>query len=147
MQKQALGIGYTLRSTPAATAAIPRNRKREARPEVRLRSTLHRRGLRFRVQRQVARGSITVRPDVRSGPAMAALSVKGVSGMAPGTMGNHRRKNNRWYSKPKLQWNRRRDQILDEALHLANRSVAWIWVHEGPSEALAQIRTALGRNS
>jgi DNA mismatch endonuclease (patch repair protein) len=146
MEKQALGISYPQPSTPAATAVMRGNRKRDTRPEVRLRSALHRRGLRFRVQRQVAAGSIRVRPDVVFGPAKAAVFVDGCFWHGCPDHGTIPR-NNRWYWKPKLERNRRRDKVVDEALHLAGWSVVRIWEHEGASEAVAKVMAALGRES
>lgn len=144
MEMRGLGSSYPQPSTPAATAAMRGNRKRDTRPELRLRSALHRRGLRFRVQRHVSAGNISVRPDVVFGPAKTAVFVDGCFWHGCPDHGTSPR-NNRWYWKPKLERNRRRDQVVDEALRRAGWSVVRIWEHEGPSEAVARVMAALGR--
>jgi DNA mismatch endonuclease (patch repair protein) len=122
------------------------NRKRDTRPEMRLRSKLHRAGLRFRVQRQLAIGDISVRPDVVFGPTKVAVLLDGCFWHGCPEHGT-RPTSNAWYWEPKLGLNRRRDQAVDEALKLVGWSVARIWEHEAPSAAVAKVAPALGKES
>ena len=138
------GTGYPEPSSPSVSATMRGNRKRDTGPEMRLRSALHRQGLRFRVQRQVAVGGITVRPDVVFGPAKTAVFVDGCFWHGCPDHGTSPRSNN-WYWTAKLQRNRWRDKLVDEALHLAGWSVVRIWEHEGPCEAVVKIVAAVGR--
>lgn len=144
MEKRAVNPGYPQPSTPAAASAMRGNRKRDTRPEMRLRSALHRHGLRFRVHRQVVAGSITVRPDVVFGPARTAVFVDGCFWHACPDHGTSPRSNS-WYWTPKLERNKRRDQLVDEALDIAGWSVVRIWEHEELVEAVTRVMVALGK--
>jgi DNA mismatch endonuclease (patch repair protein) len=109
-------LGYPEPSTSSASATMRGNRKRDTRSKMRLRSGLNRAELRLRVQRQ--HGCL----DHGTHPT-----------------------SNAWYWEPKPERRRRWDQTVDEALRLACRSVVRIWEHEAPSEAVAKVMVALGR--
>lgn len=142
---EARGAGrYPYASTPAATRVMRANRKRDTRPERRLRSALHRHGLRFRVHRRVALGGVIVSPDVVFGRAKVAVFVDGCFWHGCPDHGT-RPKINSWYWGPKLEHNRRRDRLVDQALCLAGWSVVRVWEHEEPAAAVTKVVAALGR--
>jgi DNA mismatch endonuclease, patch repair protein len=146
MEKGVLGNGYPQPSTPAASAAMRGNRKRDTRPELTLRSALHRQGLRFRVQRRVAAGGVIVRPDIVFVRTKTAVFVDGCFWHCCPQHGTSPR-SNRWYWVPKLERNVRRDRFVDQELQLAGWSVIRVWEHDGPSAALATVVAALGREA
>lgn len=57
-------------------ARFRRQRRRETKPEISLRSALHRKGLRFRVDKNLLPG-IRSRPDIVFGPSRVAVFVDG----------------------------------------------------------------------
>jgi DNA mismatch endonuclease (patch repair protein) len=98
------------------------------------------------VQRLIAVGDISVRPDVVFGPAKTAVFLDACFWHGCPEHGN-RPTTNAWYWEPKLERNRRRDETVDEALTLAGWSVVRIWEHEAPSEGVAKVVAALGRGA
>lgn len=143
MEERVLASGYPQPSTPAASAAMRGNRKRDTRPELRLRSALHRQGLRFRVQRRVAAGPVVVRPDIVFARAKTAVFVDGCFWHGCPEHGTTPRSNT-WYWGPKLERNIRRDRFVDRELQLAGWSVIRVWEHDGLSAAAAKVVAALG---
>jgi DNA mismatch endonuclease, patch repair protein len=144
MGKRASVSGYPHPSTQAASATMRGNRKRDTRPELAVRSALHRRGLRFRVQRRVAAGGVVVRPDIVFGREKTAVFVDGCFWHGCPKHGTTPRSNT-WYWAPKLERNIRRDRFVDRELQLAGWFVIRVWEHDGPSSAVAKVVAALGR--
>ncbi|TDP41828.1 T/G mismatch-specific endonuclease [Nocardia ignorata] len=115
-------------------------------PEVELRSLLHRLGYRFRKDFPIAvPGRRPVRPDVVFTARRVAVFVDGCfwhacpdHGRMPTT--------NEWYWTPKLQRNVERDRQADIALTSAGWSVIRIWEHEPVSTAVASVVTELDRH-
>lgn len=63
-------------SSPEARRRMQSCRGRDTKPELRLRSLLHQRGLRFRVDRRVLKG-VRRRADIVFGPARVVVFVDG----------------------------------------------------------------------
>ena len=109
----------------------------DTKPEVALRSYLHKRGLRFRKDYpiRVAKGRI-VHPDIVFTNKRVAVFVDGCfwhccpqHGTIP--------KSNRGYWAPKLQQNIKRDRANDSALKLTGWKVFRVWEHVDMDEAAA----------
>ena len=130
-------------ATSRAVAAVMRgNRKRDTGPELRLRSELHRIGLRFRKDHPIAVGQKRVRVDVAFTRQLVAVFVDGcfwhrcpLHGVSP--------KSNSDYWGPKLDRNVARDVAQSDELEAIGWKVVRIWEHEPPREAAARVRAVL----
>lgn len=135
-------------STPrSASAGVRRsmqgNRRKDTKPEVALRSALHRRGLRFRKDYRMDLAGARVRPDVVFTRRRVAVFVDGcfwhgcpIHFVPP--------KSNGWYWEPKLRRNRERDELAVRALAAAGWQVVRIWEHVGIAEAVDAVLAAVG---
>jgi DNA mismatch endonuclease (patch repair protein) len=105
------------------------NGRTDTRPELALRKALHRRGLRYRIDRRIPLGSRGVRPDV-SFPALS-LAVF-VDGCFWHSCPQHATvpKANADYWVPKLAANVCRDRRNDRELEDAGWTVLRFWAHE-----------------
>ena len=117
-------------------------RRRDTKPEVALRSLLHRRGRRFRKDYRLDLADARVRPDLVFTRSRVAVFVDGcfwhvcpVHGREP--------THNEWYWTPKLRRNVARDRIADAALAAAGWTVIRIWEHVPVEEAAVRVETAL----
>lgn len=124
------------------------NRRRDTAPELRLRSALHRRGLRFRVDLPITvLGRRPIRPDIAFTRLRVAVFLDGCfwhgcpeHGSAP--------KANASYWLPKIARNRERDRQADRLLRDAGWTVVRIWEHEPVGDAAKRVIHALaGRGS
>ncbi len=124
-----LEVPYPEPSSPAATKIGRGNRRRDTRPEVELRSALHRSGLRFRKDHRIDCDGRSVRADVVFTRWKVAVFVDGC--FWHGCL-EHQRvpKSNRDYWVPKLRRNVERDRQVDEALTNQEWVVVRIWEHE-----------------
>lgn len=117
---------------------MSRIKGRDTKPEIRLRSALHREGLRFRV----CRNDLPGRPDIVFPRQKLAIQVRGCfwhqhSGCKAGRIPS----SNLSYWKPKLEANVERDAQKDEALSALGWQVIVFWecelkTDQGLSEAL-----------
>jgi DNA mismatch endonuclease, patch repair protein len=119
------------------------NRRRDTGPELRLRSSLHQRGLRFRVDLPIpVPGRRPIRPDVVFTRARVAVFLDGCfwhgcpeHGSAP--------KRNAAYWLPKIARNRERDDQADRLLEEAGWAVVRIWEHESVEQATSLVINVL----
>jgi DNA mismatch endonuclease (patch repair protein) len=109
-------------------------RRANTKPEVALRSALHRLGYRFRKDLRLDLDGVRVRPDIAFTKSKVAVFVDGCfwhccpeHGRIPVV--------NEDYWRPKLQRNQDRDQIADAALSDAGWQVVRLWEHVPPVEA------------
>jgi len=114
------------------------NRKRDTRPELLLRSHLHRLGLRFRTQLRIECGEIAVRPDVIFTRSRLAVFVDGCFWHRCPEHGNLPRSNSAYW-RPKLERNVSRDALVSSALLGAGWKVVRVWEHENPKDAAERI--------
>lgn len=126
------------------------NRRRDTSSERLVRSALHRRGLRFRVDLPIqVEGARPVRPDVVFPRARIAMFVDGCfwhgcpeHGTLPAT--------NRGYWIPKIDENQQRDRRNTAALKTAGWTVIRVWAHEdadGVAERVERlVRASAGRD-
>lgn len=136
---------YPFPSSPAATATMKANRRVDTRPETRLRSALHQRGLRFRKDVLLRIGSLRTKADVVFTRARVVVYVDGCfwhccpeHGQLP--------KANREYWKPKLARNVRRDDEVTKALRADEWSVIRVWEHESIDLAAQQIHEMIRKS-
>jgi DNA mismatch endonuclease (patch repair protein) len=120
------------------------NRRTDTKPELALRSALHRRGYRFRKDHRLdLDGGARVRPDIAFTARRVAVFVDGCfwhvcpqHGRDPAV--------NEWYWAPKLRRNIERDRAADAALAAAGWQVVRVWEHEPLDEAISAVVAALG---
>lgn len=142
-------VPYPAPTSSAATRIGKANRKRDTRPEVSLRSALHRRGLRFRKEQLIRTSAgVKVRPDVVFGKARVAVFVDGCFWHGCPDHGTIPRRNLEYWG-PKLDRNIERDHRANETLDADGWLVLRVWEHEG-SEAtdrvVKAVRARLGRH-
>lgn len=134
-----LRVPYPEPKDDAATRIGKGNRRSGTKPEVALRSSLHRRGLRFRKDFPVNVGpGRPVRPDIVFTRAHVAVFVDGCFWHG---CPEHQviPRSNLDYWVPKLRRNTDRDRQVDAALTDAGWQVIRIWEHEDPNAASAEI--------
>lgn len=117
-----------------------RVRQRDTAPERRLRSALHARGLRFRVDIAPLLGSRR-RADVVFTRARLAVFVDGCFWHRCPIDGTVPRHNREWWL-AKLDGNVRRDRSTDQQLEMAGWAVTRVWEHEAPELAAVRIEKA-----
>lgn len=116
------------------------NRRRDTGPERALRSALHARGMRFRVDLPLrARPGRAIRPDVVFTRPRVAIFVDGCFWHGCPLHGTQPKSNVEWW-RAKIQRNRQRDLEQTEALVGAGWAVLRVWEHEQPDLAAEQIR-------
>lgn len=121
------------------------NRRANTKPEVALRSALHRLGYRYRKDLLLRLDDgVRVRPDIVFTARKVAVFVDGCfwhvcpdHGRQPTT--------NEWYWTPKLRRNMERDRTVNGALRHAGWEVVRVWEHEPLGAALEAVTTAVDR--
>jgi DNA mismatch endonuclease, patch repair protein len=133
-----LSDGYPHPSSGAARQTMLANRRRDTRPEVELRSRLHRDGFRFRCDYPVVTPARRVRVDIAFPKRRLAVFIDGCfwhrcpeHGQIP--------KANRAYWEPKLARNVQRDREIDEALQDAGWTVLRFWEHTPSTKSAAVV--------
>ncbi|GAA1200192.1 very short patch repair endonuclease [Pseudonocardia alaniniphila] len=115
------------------------NRRTDTKPETRLRSALHRRGLRFRKDLLLRLGGgVRVRPDIVFTARKVAVFVDGCFWHVCPEHGRYPSTND-WYWSPKLRRNIERDRTVDGALRDAGWRVVRIWEHEDLDRAVLAV--------
>lgn len=117
-------------------------RRANTKPEMALRSALHRAGFRFRKDFRIDLPDGRVRPDIVFTRRRVAVFLDGCFWHVCPEHGTEPR-NNEWYWAPKLRRNVERDLRADAALQAAGWGVVRIWEHESLDEAVAAVRAAL----
>ena len=138
---------YPWPTSAAASAVMRGNRRRDTRPERALRSALHARGLRFRVDLplRLPEGR-PVRPDVVFTRHRVAVFVDGCFWHGCPAHGNTPRANaDYWVAK--IERNRARDRRVDAGLLQVGWSSLRVWEHEPVDRALERVVGALERSS
>ena len=119
------------------------NRRTDTGPELRLRSELHRRGLRFRKDFLVRAGETKVRPDIVFPRRRLAVFVDGCFWHSCPDHGTRPRANASYWS-AKLARNTERDRTVNIGLSTEGWLVLRIWEHTPVPEAADRVATALG---
>jgi DNA mismatch endonuclease, patch repair protein len=119
--------------------------RRDTPPELRIRSLLHRKGYRFRVD--VSPVSATrSRADIVFRRLKVAVYVDGCFWHGCPSHGTWPKANADWW-RSKIESNRIRDRKTAAALLASGWSVVRIWEHEEPDDALRMIMAALQSSS
>ncbi len=118
-------------------------RRRDSGPELRLRSDLHRRGLRFRVDVPLP-GMRRRRADILFKSAKVAVLVDGCFWHGCPQHGVLPNANREWWQQ-KLQENRARDAETDRFLEAQGFLVFRVWEHEDPAVIAEGIEKAVRR--
>ena len=124
-------------SSPEALARMKRQRQRDTKPEIAIRSELHRRGLRFRVDRKVLHG-LRRKADIVFVTASVAVFVDGCFWYGCPEHATWPKANAQWW-KDKIEANRRRDADTKVRLTDAGWTVLRFWTHENPLDAAEKI--------
>ena len=117
-------------------------RRRDTRPEQRVRSLLHQQGLRFRVDHPIQTAVRKRRPDIVFTRHRVAIFIDGCFWhLCP----KHCRlpSRNRDYWVAKLEGNAARDRAVNEELEAAGWSVLRFWEHQPAGEIAALVEQAL----
>jgi len=122
---------------------LRRQRRRDTKPEIALRSALHRRGLRFRIDKKPL-PKMRSRADILFGPAKVAVFVDGCFWHCCAQHGSLPSNNREWWD-AKLASNVERDRRVDSALVDAGWCVIRVWEHEDPLVAAAAIADVIAQ--
>ncbi|MDT0377209.1 very short patch repair endonuclease [Streptomyces sp. DSM 42041] len=124
-------------SSPAVRSAMQGNKGRDTTVELRLRSLLHRQGLRFRVDVRPLSNE-RFRADILFTKCRVAVFVDGC--FWHGCPAHHRpSKKNSEFWRRKIEGNRQRDERTTEVLKTAGWTVLRVWEHEDPELAAARV--------
>ena len=119
-------------------------RRADTKPELALRSALHRAGYRFRKDYRLDLDPGTrVRPDIAFTARRVAVFVDGCFWHVCPEHGRNPAVNE-WYWAPKLRRTMERDRAADAALAAAGWRVVRIWEHVPLTDAVAAVTAALG---
>lgn len=136
---------YPHPSSPASTAVMKGNRKRDTKPERALRSSLHKVGLRFRVDHPIAaEGGRPIRADVVFPRQRVAVFLDGCFWHSCPSHGTTPRANSAYW-RPKLQRNVQRDLEVNDRLARADWTVIRVWEHDDPDQAALAIHASVER--
>jgi DNA mismatch endonuclease (patch repair protein) len=124
---------------------MARQARRDTGPEVQLRRELHRRGLRFRVERRPLPG-LRSTADIVFTRARLAVYVDGCFWHSCPEHGTMPAANREWWAK-KLARNRTRDLATDQALTDAGWRVVRVWEHEDARDAADRIEQIVRRDA
>ena len=120
------------------------NRRARTKPELLIRSELHRLGFRYRADLRIDLPDLRVRPDIVFTRRRIAVFVDGcfwhgcpVDYVAP--------RSNREYWLPKLDYNRSRDERVNQALESQGWEVLRFWEHTPTSEVVERIAVEVRR--
>lgn len=131
--------------TSAAASAIMRaNPPADTAPEIRLRSALHRAGLRFRKNHAISLRDVRARPDIVFPSARVAVFLDGCFWHRCPEHGSAPKSNNHYWA-PKLAHNVERDRRIDDALSAVGWTVVRVWEHEPPEQAVDRVARVVRR--
>ena len=138
-------VGARRRDVPPASSELARKRmrstrRRDTKPELALRSEMHRLGLRYYVDRPVA--ATRTRPDMIFPRTRVAVYVDGCFWHGCRSHGTLPTANREWWES-KLDSNRRRDQRTNHELSAAGWIVLRFWEHDDPVTAARQVQAVV----
>ena len=133
-------LGRPIPSSPAASRRMAATRGTNNRADRLIRSALHRRGLRFRIQRRLIPDS-TRTVDIVFPRAHLAVFVDGCFWHDCPAHGSQPKSNVEWW-REKLRQNVERDQDTNQRLRDLGWRIIRIWEHEDPAEAADLIADA-----
>lgn len=113
-------------------------RRRDTRPELKIRSLLHRSGLRYRVDHRIGTGRSAPRPDIAFTKQRIAVFIDGCFWHQCPEHATMPRENREFWE-AKLARNVERDRENDVALELMGWTVLRFWEHEAAENVAAAI--------
>jgi len=125
-------VGTPPASSPDARRRMQSARQRDTAPERAVRSELHRRGLRFFVDRAPL-PSLRRRADIVFSRRRVAVYIDGCFWHGCPEHGTWPKANAAWW-RAKIEANQARDRDTDERLAAAGWSVVRAWEHEAPGD-------------
>jgi len=128
---------------PATSARMRAQRRRDTAPELALRRELHRRGVRYYVDRAPMKG-VRRRADLVFPRRKVAVYVDGCFWHSCPQHATFPKNNAQWWAE-KLAGNVTRDRDTDTRLTDAGWTVVRIWEHENPAVAADRVQEALHR--
>jgi DNA mismatch endonuclease, patch repair protein len=131
-------------SSAGVSERMARVRRRDTRPELELRSELHSRGFRYRVDRRPLKG-VPSRADLVFGPARVAVYVDGCFWHSCPEHGTMPRSNEAFWQ-DKLARNRERDATVNDLLVAAGWTVVRVWEHEEIAAAADRVESAVRKS-
>lgn len=138
-------VPYPTPIDTASTARAKGNRRSGTKPEVAVRSEIHRRGMRFRKDFLVrCSNGVRVRVDIAFTRTKVAVFIDGCFWHRCPRHGTRPRRNEDYWG-PKLDANVRRDRIVEEALRADGWTVERLWEHVPVDEAAVLIEAAVRR--
>jgi DNA mismatch endonuclease (patch repair protein) len=137
---------YTTPTPPGRSRNMQAIRRTNTKPEILLRSALHRDGYRFRKDLSIYTSTRRVRPDIVFTARKVAVFVDGCFWHCCPVHGRQPTVNSGYWS-PKLQRNVERDRLADAALRNDGWAVVRIWEHEAIEDAVATVKQALTQRS
>lgn len=135
------GVGMPAPSSDAVSARMRRVRTRGTGPELALRSALHARGLRYRVNRQLC-DTLRCRPDVAFAPARVVVFVDGCFWHGCPMHASWPKANAAWW-RAKIEKTRARDALTAAALAEQGWLVIRVWEHDDPVDAADRVELAV----
>ncbi|MDV7084586.1 very short patch repair endonuclease [Rhodococcus sp. IEGM 248] len=126
---------------PATSARMRAQRRRDTAPELALRRELHRRGVRYYVDRAPVKG-VRRRADLVFPRRKVAVYVDGCFWHSCPQHATFPKNNAQWWAE-KLAGNVTRDRDTDTRLTDAGWTVVRIWEHENPVVAADRVQEAL----
>jgi DNA mismatch endonuclease (patch repair protein) len=134
--------GVSWATSPGVRRSMQANRRVDTGPERRLRSALHRRGLRFRKDRRIDADGVRVRADVVFPRQRVAVFVDGCFWhCCPAHATQPRAHESYWAAK--LRGNVERDRRVDAALERAAWTVIRVWEHEQSEDAAGRVEAII----
>ncbi|TCC22649.1 very short patch repair endonuclease [Kribbella speibonae] len=121
-------------------------RRTNTKPEILLRSALHRSGYRFRKDLSIYTSSRRVRPDVVFTARKVAVFIDGCFWHCCPEHGRQPSVNSQYWT-PKLQRNVERDRLADTALGEDGWKVVRIWEHEPLDDAVEKVVAAVAERT
>lgn len=131
-------------TSPSASKVMRGNRGVDTRPEVAIRSLLHKEGLRFRVARGVQVDGYRTRPDIMFPREKVVVYVDGCFWHSCPKHGNTPKSNGGYWA-PKLADNVARDRRINAALRRNGWHVLRYWEHQPSEKVVAQVSAILIR--
>ena len=128
---------------PASSARMRAQRRRDTAPELALRRELHRRGVRYYVDRAPMKG-VRRRADLVFPRRKVAVYVDGCFWHSCPQHATFPKNNAQWWAE-KLAGNVTRDRDTDTRLTDAGWTVVRVWEHENPAVAADRVQEALYR--
>ncbi|GAA5045533.1 very short patch repair endonuclease [Nocardia callitridis] len=129
------------RTDAATSARMARQRRTGTKPELALRRELHRRGLRYFVDRAPLRGQRR-RADLVFPRSRVAVYVDGCFWHRCPRHATDPKNNAEWWA-TKLAGNVARDRATDDTLANAGWRVVRVWEHESPIEAADRVQATI----